>query len=79
MTPRGVASTVLCISLSFGSMACTEKPQTSSPRKSDTRAHDGPASAYSAQGWKAGDETSWEAQIRNRANGQNEYSRITVK
>jgi hypothetical protein len=32
--------------------------------------------AYSAPGWKAGDQASWELQLKNRAqNGQNEYGR----
>ena len=61
--------------------ACTETPQTASTRKADV----GPAQgvvqgadpAYTAAGWKAGDATSWEAQLTSRTqNGQNEYSRV---
>ncbi len=59
--------------------ACGERAQTASHRKSDTRAYEGAATAeFSASGWKAGDEKSWEQQIRNRAQGQNEYSRAAA-
>ena len=53
--------------------ACTEKPQTASPRKSDARAWQGADAAYTTGGWKAGDKTSWEEQMRTRAQNQNEY------
>jgi hypothetical protein len=32
---------------------------------------------YAANGWKAGDQTSWNEQMRRRAQGQNEYGRIS--
>ena len=38
----------------------------------------GAASAYTAPGWKAGDQRSWEAQMRARAQGQNEYLRTAA-
>ena len=62
---------LLCVGL----VACGEKPQTATQRKADGRPFDGPASAYTVGGWKAGDEVSWEAQMRSRSQGQNEYSR----
>ena len=55
--------------------ACGEKPQTAGARKTDARPSDGPATAYSVAGWKAGDEASWESQMRARAQSQNEYIR----
>ena len=69
-----------CLSLA----ACSEKPQTSGTRKADVDAVQGAAPgadpAYTAAGWKAGDATSWEAQMKSRAqNGQNEYSRISAR
>ena len=56
--------------------ACSEKPQGPSARKSDTTAYSGSTvGGYTAEGWKAGDKTSWESQIRDRNKGQNEYQR----
>lgn len=57
--------------------ACGEKPQTAG-RKPDTLASTGANPAYSAPGWKAGDQASWESQIRNRGQNQNEYSRSSA-
>jgi hypothetical protein len=60
--------------------ACGEKAQTVSARKSDVPAWQGaPNSSSVAGGWKVGDEASWEAQIRNRTQGQNEYSRAAAQ
>lgn len=54
-------------------VACTEKPQTASARKSDAKAWQGADATYTAGTWKAGDKTSWEEQLRARAQSQNEY------
>jgi hypothetical protein len=57
---------------------CGDKPQTldaASAKKADGKAWEASNSAYLAEGWKAGDQASWEAQMRTRAQGQNEYSR----
>lgn len=61
----------------FALTACTEKPQTvqAAVKKSDSKASDGAANPYVAAGWKAGDPESWEQQMRNRARGQDEYTR----
>ena len=64
--------------------ACGEKPQTAGTRKADVEPSQGAAAgvdpAYTAAGWKAGDATSWETQLKARAqNGQNEYSRIGAR
>ena len=69
----------VCVVGSFA--ACGEKPQTAGTRKADVDPSQGVAPgadpAYTAAGWKAGDATSWETQLKARAqNGQNEYSRI---
>ena len=61
--------------LCLGLVACGEKPQTASGRKADTKASDGPASAYTAAGWKPGDAKSWDQQLLARSVGQNEYAR----
>jgi hypothetical protein len=65
---------------SFGAVAlalaaCTEKPQTASQRKADSPAYAGGVPAFTAAGWKAGDATGWDAQMRARAQNQNEYTR----
>ena len=58
-------------------LACGEKPQTTHPamKKSDGKAWEGAQNAYVAEGWKAGDQASWETQMRQRAQSQNEYNR----
>jgi len=58
--------------------ACGEKPQTATQKKPDRSAYSGPAGAYSAGTWKAGDSAAWEAQMRSRAQEQNEYSRSST-
>jgi outer membrane biogenesis lipoprotein LolB len=66
----------LCAALMLG--ACSEKAQTiSDKRRPDTPAWKGaPDSLSVADGWKAGDEASWDQQMRHRAQSQNEYVRI---
>ena len=59
--------------------ACGEKPQTSGTRKADAAPSTGAVAAYTASGWKAGDATSWEAQMKKRSEGQNEYTRTARK
>jgi hypothetical protein len=60
--------------------ACGEKTS-GAVKKSDVPAFQGStgASAYSANGWKAGDQTAWDQQLRTRAQGQNEYSRAPAQ
>lgn len=56
---------------------CSEKAQVigSTSKKTDLPAFQSEATPYTATGWKAGDSAAWEAQIRSRNQGQNEYSR----
>ena len=68
-------SMVIAVALCVGLVACSEKPQTASAHKADAKAFEGPASAYTAAGWKPGDAASWEQQMRTRAQGQDENSR----
>ncbi|HKB52725.1 MAG TPA: hypothetical protein VKD22_01920 [Ramlibacter sp.] len=58
--------------------ACTEKTQTiGEGSRHDTPAFQGPATAFTAPGWKAGDRNSWEQELKTRTvNGQNEYTRV---
>ena len=62
----------------LGVGGCGEKAQTAgtSAKKVDAKAWEGTPGAYNASGWKVGDQASWEAQIKTRAQqGQNEYNR----
>jgi hypothetical protein len=71
---------VLTIAAVLALAACGEKPQTAGGVKGDAAAFQGvtgPGSAYNAPGWKAGDKTAWEQQLKTRAqSGQNEYNRV---
>ncbi len=67
----GMGVVIACVLLS----ACGEKAQTASARKADAPPSEGAVAAFMAPGWKPGDATSWEAQMKKRAEGQNEYSR----
>ena len=58
--------------------ACGEKPQDKAQaKKADVPPWKGAANAYVAPGWTVGDEKSWGKQINTRAQGQNEYQRIS--
>jgi hypothetical protein len=59
--------------------ACGEKPQAidAGKKKPDTQAFQGQGDAYKAAGWTNGDKASWDAQLKMRSQGQNEYSRTT--
>lgn len=77
MTRGRLQGPALVVLLAFcaGLVACTEKPQTATVRKPDAAPSQGAAAAYTAQGWKTGDATSWDAHIKARTQGQNEYTR----
>ena len=66
---------LIAAALAAGLAACGEKPQTAGTKKSDAKAWGGAQNAYVAEGWKAGDQASWETQLRTRAQSQNEYTR----
>lgn len=65
--------------------ACGEKPQTNAEGvKQDAAPWSGTSNgtqkdggtAFTAPGWKPGDKASWEARLKTRAQGQNEYVRM---
>lgn len=60
--------------------ACGEKPQESNAAgvKQDSAPYNGVGSSqYVNTGWKPGDKTSWEQQLKSRAQyGQNDYTRM---
>jgi hypothetical protein len=51
---------------------CGEKPQGMGGVKSDTAPYQGTGMAYALPGWKAGDKTSWEQQLKTRAQAQDD-------
>jgi len=58
-------------------VGCGEKVQTipvGGERKSDTPAWQTKDTRYLAPGWTPGDQNSWNEQLANRAQGQNDYA-----
>jgi hypothetical protein len=72
------SATLLAAALALS--ACGEQPQeiNASGTKQDQAPYQGVgASQYAQGGWKVGDRTSWEQQLKARAQyGQNDYSRM---
>jgi predicted small lipoprotein YifL len=73
---RSIAIVVLALA---GLAACGEKPQQLEPaKKADAPAWKGTSNTHSVPGWTAGDQNSWETQMKNRAQrGQDEYPRTS--
>jgi hypothetical protein len=64
------------LSLAFLLAACGEKVQTMSSdgKKPDAPGWKGGNANYNAPGWVASDQAAWEAQLRTRAQKQNDYA-----
>ncbi len=71
---RMIATLGLCMAVA-ALAACGDRAQTAGQKKADAEPFQGANPAYTAGTWKAGDAAAWEAQIKTRAQGQNEYSR----
>ena len=59
--------------------ACAEREQTGGSIKSDVAPYSGTTKQppFMAVGWKPGDRTAWESQLKTRTvNGQNEYVKV---
>ena len=57
--------------------ACTERVQTNDPKaesKVDVPGWKGGEARYTVPGWTPGDEKSWDAQLRRRAQNQNDFA-----
>ena len=69
---------LLLAAAAFALSACGEKPQAMKDNpKQDTAAFQGTGMPFTAPGWKPGDKTSWEAQLKTRTqNGQNDYTKV---
>lgn len=84
---RRSAAALAAATLALAFAGCGERDQSSASksgvRKSDTQAWagvQGEAAAFTASGWKAGDKSAWEAQLKARTErGQNEYTRVAPK
>ena len=57
--------------------ACGESPQIAATGRADTTPYQGTGvAAFTAPGWKPGDKSSWEQQLRARMQrGQNDYAK----
>ncbi|OYT87091.1 MAG: hypothetical protein CFE46_12805 [Burkholderiales bacterium PBB6] len=69
---------LIALSLCAAALAgCGERAQigASKLKKADAKPWESASTDYTDSGWKAGDETSWQAQIRTRNQSQNEYQR----
>ena len=65
-----------CVALALALAGC-EKAQTTASgpeKKNDTPSWQAASSVFVAPGWTPGDKASWEAQLRNRAQAQNDYA-----
>lgn len=69
---------VLTCTFALALAACGELDQskTADRHQPDAKAYEGAKNAYVVPGWKPGDKTAWENQIRTRGQTQNEYQRI---
>jgi hypothetical protein len=57
--------------------ACGERAQTLGSGGSDATPYSGTGKAYVVDGWKQGDKSSWESQLKARSQyGQNDFSRM---
>ncbi len=80
MMMRGTLGVLLAAAVSLTLAGCGEKAQTievGGAKKSDAKAWEGVAAGnqYTADGYKTGDKTAWESQLKARTErGQNEYS-----
>ena len=76
MNPRLIPTTLVAAVALVALTACGEKPQTGEGIRSDAPPYAGTGSNFMQPGWKAGDNASWEAQLKARQQySQNEYTR----
>jgi len=72
---KKTASSLLVIFAAVTLSACSESPQVLKSQKSDEKASAGAKNPYVLKGWDQGNATSWEAQLKKRAQNQDEYTR----
>lgn len=65
------------VALAASLMACGEKPQTAGTLHGEkSHAWNGPATGFTAPGFKPSDQAAWDEQIKQRNRGQNDYARM---
>jgi hypothetical protein len=68
---------IAVLSIAAGLVGCSESPQTLGEVRSDQAPHTGSVvKSHMVPGWTAGDRKTWEAQLKVRAQAQNEYTRV---
>jgi hypothetical protein len=69
---------LIVLMLTMGLVACGETDQSlvASAKKPDSKPWQAAPGPYTVKGWSAGDKTSWETQLRTRAQTQNEYAKV---
>jgi hypothetical protein len=72
-----LSTALLATALLLG--GCAERAQTADTRKADGKPWEGAQNTHVAAGWKAGDQASWEQQLKARSQGQNEYTRTAAR
>lgn len=75
---RKLSMTLLTLLAMTALSACTDREQTAATPSKDAAPYSGTGVAvFTAPGWKAGDKTAWEQQLKARMqNSQNDYSRM---
>jgi len=70
------STAVLSLMLLTALAACGEREQSTAnaKRRADTPAWQSASSPFTAPGYTPGDKTAWEAQLRERAQSQNDYA-----
>ncbi|UCV00226.1 hypothetical protein [Acidovorax radicis] len=78
---KRLVQTTLAAAVALAALtACGEKPQTGAGIRSDAPPYAGTGSNFTRPGWKVGDKTEWESQLKARQQyGQNEYTRTQAK
>ena len=73
----GIAVVLPVIAAVMGLAGCGEKNQSlpATVKKTSTPAWNGARDEFVTPGWKPGDQTSWNQQMRVRAQTQNEYNK----
>ena len=69
--------TLVMVLLTAALAACGERDQSlAAGKKPDTKPWQAAQTPYTVKTWSAGDKTSWETQMRTRAQTQNEYAKV---
>lgn len=77
---KALMTSMAAVVAALGLAACGEKPQAAGTTpKGDTKSWESGATAYAADGYKAGDQAGWEQQLRQRAQNQNDFARAPAK